>query len=45
MSALPPGRFPVTFEPARVSPGVTRHYRNDHRMRGIMCVIAATDRM
>ena len=45
MSALPPGRFPVTFEPGRVSPGVTRHYRNDHRMRDIMRVIAATDRM
>jgi len=45
MSAPLPGRFPVTFEPGRVSPGVTGHYRNDHRMRGIMRVIPATDRM
>jgi hypothetical protein len=45
MSALPPGQFRVTFELGRVSPGVNGHYRNDHRMRGIMHVIPATDRM
>jgi hypothetical protein len=45
MSAPLPGRFPVTFEPERVSPGVSGHYRNDHGMRGIMRVIPATDRM
>jgi hypothetical protein len=45
MSAPLPGRLPGTFGPGRVSPGVTGHYRNDHRMRGIMCVIPATDRM
>jgi len=45
MSAPLPGRFRVTFEPGRVSPGVTGHYRADHRMGGIMRVIPATDRM
>jgi hypothetical protein len=45
MSAPLPGRFPVTFEPGGVSPGVTGHYRVDHRMRGIVRVIPATDRM
>ena len=45
MSVPLPGRFPVTFEPGRVSPGVTGQYRDDHRMRGIMRVIPATDRM
>jgi hypothetical protein len=45
MSAPLPGRFRVTFELGRVSPGVTGHIRNDHRMRGIMRVIPATDQM
>jgi hypothetical protein len=45
MSALLPGRFLVTLEPEGVSPGVTGHYRADHRMRGIVRVIPATDRM
>ena len=45
MSAPLPGRFPVTFEPGCVSPGVAGNYRNDHRMRGIVRVIPATDRM
>jgi hypothetical protein len=45
MSVPMPGWFRVTFEPGGVSPGVTGHYRNDHRMRGIMRVIPATDRM
>jgi hypothetical protein len=45
MSASLPGRFSATFEPGRVSPGVTGHYRADHRMRGIMRVIPAIDRM
>jgi hypothetical protein len=45
MSAPLPGRFSATLESRRVSPGVTGHYRADHRMRGIMRVIPATDRM
>ena len=45
MSAPLPGRFLVTFEPGGVSPGVTGHYQDDHRMRGIVRVIPATDRM
>ena len=45
MSARRPGRFPVTLEPGRVSPGVTGQYQDDHRMRGIVRVIPATDRM
>ena len=45
MSAPLPGRFPVTFEPECVSSGVTRHYRDDHRMRGVARVIPASDRM
>jgi len=45
MSVCVPGRFPVTLEPGCLSPGVAGQYRNDHRMRGIVCVIPATDRM
>ena len=45
MSVPLPGRFPVTLEPGCVSPGVTGHYQDDHRMRGIVRVIPATDRM
>ena len=45
MSVCVPGRFPVTLEPGCLSPGVTGQYRDDHRMRGIVCVIPATDRM
>ena len=44
MSVPRPGRFPVTLEPGCVSPGVTGH-QDDHRMRGIVRVIPATDRM
>ena len=45
MSVCVPGRFPVTLGPGYVGPGVTGQYRDDHRMRGIVCVIPATDRM
>jgi hypothetical protein len=45
MSVPLPGRFPVNLEPGCVSPGVTGPYRDDHRMRSIVRVIPATDRM
>jgi hypothetical protein len=45
MSVRPPGWFPVTFEPGCLSPGVAGEYQNDHRMRGIVRMIPATDRM
>ena len=45
MSVPRPGRFPVTLEPGYVSPGVAGQYQDDHRMRGIVRVIPATDRM
>jgi hypothetical protein len=45
MSVPRPGRFAVILEPGCVSPGVTGHYQDDHRMRGIVRVIPATDRM
>jgi hypothetical protein len=41
MSAPRPGRF----KPGCVSPGVTGQYQDDHRMRGIVRAIPATDRM
>jgi len=45
MSVRVPGRFPVTQEPGCVSPGVTGQYLDDHRVRGIVRVIPAIDRM
>jgi hypothetical protein len=45
MSVCVLGRFPATLEPGCLSPGVTGQYQDDHRMRGIVCVIPATDRM
>ena len=40
-----PGRLPVTLEPGCVGTRVAGQYRDDHRMRGIVRVIPATDRM
>ena len=45
MSVPLPGCFPVTFEPACLSPGVAGKYQDDHRMRGLVRVIPAIDRM
>ena len=45
MSVPLPGWFPVTFESECLSPGVTGDYQDDHRMRGLVRVIPATDRM
>jgi hypothetical protein len=46
MSVPLPGWFPVTsVEPGCLSPGVAGEYQDDHRMRGIVRVIPATDRM
>jgi hypothetical protein len=46
MSVSPPGWFPVTFEPGCLSPGVAGAHQDDHhRMRAIVRVIPATDRM
>jgi hypothetical protein len=44
MSVPRPGRFPVTLEPECVGPGAAGQYQDDHRMRGIVRVIPATDR-
>jgi hypothetical protein len=45
MSVPLPGWFPVTFKPGCLSPGVAWEYQDDQRMRGIVHVIPATDRM
>jgi hypothetical protein len=45
MSVPPPRRFLVTLEPGWVNRGVTGQSRDDHRMRVIVRVIPATDRM
>jgi hypothetical protein len=45
MSVRVPGRFSATLEPGRMSPGVTGQYLDDHRVRGVVRVISATDRM
>lgn len=45
MSVCVPGRFPATLEPGCLGLGVTGQYQDDHRMRGIVCVIPATNRM
>jgi hypothetical protein len=38
-------RFLATLEPGCLGPGVTGQNQDDHRMRGIVCVIPATNRM
>ena len=45
MSVPLPRWFPVAIKPGCVSPGVTGQYQDDHRMRGIVRVIPAIDRM
>jgi hypothetical protein len=45
MSVPRPGRFPVILKPGCAGPGVTGQYQDDHRMRGIVRVIPAIDRM
>jgi hypothetical protein len=45
MSVPRPRRFLVILKPGCVSPGVAGQNQDDHRMRGIVRVIPATDRM